>query len=325
MVDPTNGHFRYLHSDHLGSAVAATSWGGGVYNKQKYQAFGGWRGGHKTGFPSENRYIGQKLDTTGLMYYNARYYDPQIGHFISPDTIVPNPGNVLDYNRYMYVRGSPLKYSDPTGHTIDFPCIICTLEASYDSFAEATNDTVADLAAHAVCFVAGCYVDTEANRVSGPTEEEWTQDQANNLMGMGLVPMGSVTRVGARQGRRFIKGLDIFNGSQVTRRITNPLSNAYKRSLRAEARNIYDVVNPGIRQAGKLEIHHRIPLEWSHIFPDADPNRFANLIGLDKNIHRSINRRWTEFRMRFRDSIPTPQQVMEFAQEVDEEYSTLYQ
>jgi len=53
------------------------------------------------------------------MYYNARYYDPQIGHFISPDTIVPNPTNVLDYNRYMYVRGNPISFSDPSGHE---PC-----------------------------------------------------------------------------------------------------------------------------------------------------------------------------------------------------------
>jgi len=29
---------------------------------------------------------------------------------------VPNPGNVLDYNRYMYVRGSPIMYNDPSGH-----------------------------------------------------------------------------------------------------------------------------------------------------------------------------------------------------------------
>ena len=53
------------------------------------------------------------------MYYRARYYDPSLGQFISPDTIVPDPAMVIDYNRYAYVRGNPLRRSDPSGHV---PC-----------------------------------------------------------------------------------------------------------------------------------------------------------------------------------------------------------
>jgi RHS repeat-associated protein len=34
-------------------------------------------------------YTEQKLDSTGLLFYNARYYDPNIGKFVSADTIVP--------------------------------------------------------------------------------------------------------------------------------------------------------------------------------------------------------------------------------------------
>ncbi len=29
---------------------------------------------------------------------------------------MPDAGQVLDYNRYLYARGNPVKYSDPTGH-----------------------------------------------------------------------------------------------------------------------------------------------------------------------------------------------------------------
>ena len=53
---------------------------------------------------------------TGLQYFNARYYDPELGQFLSPDTLVPDPGNLFDYNRYMYTRGNPMRYNDPTGH-----------------------------------------------------------------------------------------------------------------------------------------------------------------------------------------------------------------
>jgi RHS repeat-associated protein len=35
----------------------------------------------------------------GLIYMNARYYLPEVGRFISPDTIVPEPGNPQSYNR----------------------------------------------------------------------------------------------------------------------------------------------------------------------------------------------------------------------------------
>ena len=53
------------------------------------------------------------------MYLNARYYNPELGQFLSPDTIVPDPGNLFDYNRYMYVRGNAMNAVDPSGHE---PC-----------------------------------------------------------------------------------------------------------------------------------------------------------------------------------------------------------
>ena len=104
----------YLHSDHLGSTALATKTDGTMLNLQAYTAYGSNRGGGT--IPTDNRFTGQKLDTSGLMYYNARYYDPTIGQFISPDTLVPDAANVMDYNRYMYVRGNPLNMVDPTGH-----------------------------------------------------------------------------------------------------------------------------------------------------------------------------------------------------------------
>ena len=51
-------------------------------------------------------YTGQELDDTGLLYYGARYYDPTLGRFVSPDTLIPDPTQPLDYNRYLYARGN---------------------------------------------------------------------------------------------------------------------------------------------------------------------------------------------------------------------------
>jgi hypothetical protein len=46
----------------------------------------------------------------------ARFYDTCINRFISPDPIIPQPGNPQSLNRYSYTVGNPLKYRDPSGH-----------------------------------------------------------------------------------------------------------------------------------------------------------------------------------------------------------------
>jgi RHS repeat-associated protein len=71
--------------------------------------------------PTDKKFTGQRLDSTGLYYYNARYYDPQIGRFISPDTIIPNPANPQSFNRYNYCLNNPLKYVDPSGRKVYIP------------------------------------------------------------------------------------------------------------------------------------------------------------------------------------------------------------
>jgi RHS repeat-associated protein len=109
-----NGVLTYLHSDHLGSIVATTNISGALTSSRGYRAYGNYRRGGD--LPTDYRFTGQKQDASGLVYMNARYYDPVLGQFISPDTLVPDAGNVQDYNRYGYTRGNPMKFNDPSGH-----------------------------------------------------------------------------------------------------------------------------------------------------------------------------------------------------------------
>ena len=67
-------------------------------------------------FPTDKLFTGQRLDSTGLYYYNARYYDPTIGRFISADIIVPNQATPQAFNRYSYCLNNPLEYIDPSGY-----------------------------------------------------------------------------------------------------------------------------------------------------------------------------------------------------------------
>ncbi len=63
---------------------------------------------------------GQRVETgTGLYDYGARWYDPAIGRFLAPDSVIPNVGSSQSLNRYAYVNGNPLKYTDPSGHWLE--------------------------------------------------------------------------------------------------------------------------------------------------------------------------------------------------------------
>jgi RHS repeat-associated protein len=52
---------------------------------------------------------------------NKRCPVPSLNHWVQPDTIIPNPNNPQDWNRYSYVRGNPIKYNDPSGHVLEMP------------------------------------------------------------------------------------------------------------------------------------------------------------------------------------------------------------
>ena len=54
---------------------------------------------------------------TGFYYVSSRYYDPEIGRFISADGEISGiGGNVLGYNLFAYCFNNPVNYSDPTGN-----------------------------------------------------------------------------------------------------------------------------------------------------------------------------------------------------------------
>jgi RHS repeat-associated protein len=113
----------YLHSDHLGSTSLATTTSGAVVGNSTalYLPFGGFRTTPTAGLTdigfTGHRHNNLPGSDLGLVYMNARFFMPGIGRFASADTIVPDPTNPQQYNRYSYTLNNPLCYSDPTGHS----------------------------------------------------------------------------------------------------------------------------------------------------------------------------------------------------------------
>ena len=98
----------YFLADHLGSTSALTDSSGNLVETESYDSFGNGSGSARTRYG----YTGREFDSdTGLYYYRARFYDPQVGRFISEDPA----GLVAGINPYVYVGNDPIQWADPSG------------------------------------------------------------------------------------------------------------------------------------------------------------------------------------------------------------------
>jgi RHS repeat-associated protein len=142
----------YIHQDSLGSTSVMSKADGTLDSSMTFYPFGATRTGSVN---TTKEFTGQRLDSTGLYYYNARYYDPAIGRFISADALSQRAPvgayiqlslsvsysetsvliqfnqaqrehkyhkdglyNPQLLNRYSYAVNNPMKYTDPTGHDL---------------------------------------------------------------------------------------------------------------------------------------------------------------------------------------------------------------
>jgi RHS repeat-associated protein len=103
----------WLHRDHLSSVRKITNAAGAVSEATAYKPYGKQTGAE---LAQSKAFIGEKWDAeTGLMYLNARYYDPVLARFITPDDWDPLLLGV-GTNRYAYAGNDPVNKSDPNGH-----------------------------------------------------------------------------------------------------------------------------------------------------------------------------------------------------------------
>jgi RHS repeat-associated protein len=135
-----DGTLSYMLADHLDSTSVTTDSAGSKVSEMRYTPWGEvrfhWVDQNLSTTPAYTlpkfSFTGQRsfmddpstsgMEGFGLMDYNARMYDPQVGRFTSADSIVP--GGVQGLDRYAYVNNSPVNYVDPSGH-------VCASRANY--------------------------------------------------------------------------------------------------------------------------------------------------------------------------------------------------
>jgi RHS repeat-associated protein len=123
----------FVHRDHLASVALETRKDtGAVALRQRYAPYGDRQvtapSGCGTG--EERGFIGERHDAeAGLLYLHARFYDPKLGRFLSPDWWDPIDeeaaaaggaagvlASAVGTNRYAYAANDPVNKSDPSGH-----------------------------------------------------------------------------------------------------------------------------------------------------------------------------------------------------------------
>lgn len=123
----------YYITDHLGSTRLITDETGIPLTSVTFYPFGTLY--DYIGSPQSYLFTGKEKDAAGLYYFNARYYDPETGRFITRDpyTFLPDDprisGNATNlvqwlinpqrFDRYTYAQNNPLRYTDSTGLSFD--------------------------------------------------------------------------------------------------------------------------------------------------------------------------------------------------------------
>ncbi|KAG8899687.1 hypothetical protein FRB99_006500, partial [Tulasnella sp. 403] len=105
----------YLQADHLGSIVAVLDDSGSIVTTYDYDSYG-----HTTIHGddiSRYKFSGKEV-FEGLLYFGARFYDPEIRRFITLDNITVSLENITpqSFNQYTYSRNDPVNYVDVNGN-----------------------------------------------------------------------------------------------------------------------------------------------------------------------------------------------------------------
>ena len=135
----SEGSFKFLHKDYLGSILAISDEAGNKLEQRHYDAWGilthlqignGAVITDDTEIQNITEQGGLILDRgytshehlweVKLIHMNGRLYDPLLRRFLNADENIQDPHNTQNYNKYGYVMNNPLMFNDPSGEFFEF-------------------------------------------------------------------------------------------------------------------------------------------------------------------------------------------------------------
>jgi RHS repeat-associated protein len=113
------GEAFYPVADPFGTVIALLDEKGDIAGRWSYEPFGELvetEGRGESALPGAKGFAGRDFDSeTGLYYFRARYYDPSLGRFTTPDPISGRLSEPASFHPYQFAFNNPLKFSDPSG------------------------------------------------------------------------------------------------------------------------------------------------------------------------------------------------------------------
>ncbi len=121
-IDTTTATTTWLHQDATGSVRCTTDGTGTITSTESWNPWGQLT--DSTGTPPALGYKSKQTDPSGLIYLQARYYDPTTAQFLSVDPLAG-----ITISRYGYVDNNPLNGSDPSGLIVYGQCATGSVSA----------------------------------------------------------------------------------------------------------------------------------------------------------------------------------------------------
>ena len=124
--DPYAEDYFFYRYDIRGSVTTIVDGEGAVVKSYDYDEFGVTTASGGTFF-NEVTFTGSVADASGLLYMNARYYNPSTARFLSQDTYTGSASDPWTQHLYVYCNNNPVNLVDPTGHSAWLVVILIAL------------------------------------------------------------------------------------------------------------------------------------------------------------------------------------------------------
>ena len=117
----SSSDMTYFHRDALKSVTGLSDSEGNLVRREMSDPFGRRDSDLSQSGPLAQDFTGrERVASTDLSYYRARYYDSEVGRFVSKDVYVGAVGRPSSHNQFTYVENDPVNLVDPSGNVINY-------------------------------------------------------------------------------------------------------------------------------------------------------------------------------------------------------------
>ena len=199
---PAQNKYYYYTTDQISSTRVVTDDSGNVVYAAMYDPYGGLPHTRANAFDPVWKFSGKEQDAeSGLYYFGARYYDPTLYRFLSPDPVITTDRAIFNprrWNLYGYCLNDPINNMDVNGYWSKRVHYDITLKAMLIPFsdwpppvARALAETVANACVNMDVdpgtWTIPCFNCVEGELIHWPSEEQiknWHFPDNDRLMEM---------------------------------------------------------------------------------------------------------------------------------------------